>query len=259
MHFTPSSPLSSGLTAPCSRADRSRSPSAGKLEIPYIEIAGLVHDAQGGNREAQSELVRRYQVRVAGFVHKMIRHRNAVEDIVQTIMIRMIRRLPFLREPKVFESWLFRMARNEVVDAIRRIKCRVTLVEETSDGALSCDRNEYGHFEIQEAVNHAIECLPDPEREIMLLVIAGHTYHSIAARTGLTPSAVKLRVFRMRQILRPRMRAALGEAVPTEPVIETKPLQRKPKRKRKLRGNAGAADATVAVAMKPAPGLRRAA
>ena len=49
------------------------------------------------------------------------------------------------------------------------------------------------------------------DREFIRLVIAGHSYDGIAARTGLTRGAVKIRLYRMRLILRPRMRAALGE------------------------------------------------
>jgi RNA polymerase sigma-70 factor (ECF subfamily) len=204
MLFDSSNPLSS-ITAP--RATPS----------PYVEIAALVRRAQGGDQEAQCELVHRYQRRVAGFVHKMTRRRSAVEDIAQVVMIRMIRRLGYLRDPELFESWLFRMARNEVLDAIRRIKCRVSTVEEElADGALSDGSDNHARFEIQEAANHAIERLPHPERELILLLIAGHSYEAIAERTGLTAAAVKVRVYRMRLILRPRMLEALGEPVPDD-------------------------------------------
>lgn len=232
MFFDSSSQFSSPTTPPGFIAERSpvadNSPSS-----PSAAVGALVRDAQRGEQAAQSELVRGYQRRVAGFVHKMIRRRCAVEDITQTVMIRMIQRLPYLREPKVFESWLFRMARNEVLDALRRIKCRVPTVEEDWDWrGLSDDCDRQAHFEISEAVTHAIACLPQPDRAIILLIIAGHTYQSIAGQTGLTAMAVKVRVHRMRLILRPRMLEALGGKV-TGPglALDGAPSRRKEKTK----------------------------
>jgi FixJ family two-component response regulator len=147
------------------------------------------------------------------------------------------------------------MARNEVVDAVRRIKCRVTLVEEADHRALSSEQNDVAHFEIKEAVNHAIECLPHPEREIILRIIAGHSYQSIAAHSGLTPAAVKIRVFRMRQILRPRMLEALGETTAKKPEQEKRTETARSRRKGKTLGkkNASRSAATAALRSKQAP------
>jgi RNA polymerase sigma-70 factor (ECF subfamily) len=238
MLFDSSSPLSS-ITAP--------------EASPYAEIAALVRQAQCGDEEAQAELVHRYQRRVAGFVHKMTRRRHVVEDVAQVVMIRMVRRLSYLRAPELFEPWLFRMARNEVLDAIRRSKCRVSTVEEElAGGALSDGSNHQAHFEIREAANHAIACLPQPERKLILLLIAGHSYESIAAHTGLTPAAVKVRVYRMRLLLRPRMLEALGEPVPDDLLqVEGHPRS-EAKAKRRSRAGQPAHHAT-AIAASSAP------
>lgn len=51
----------------------------------------------------------------------------------------------------------------------------------------------------------------EAEKERIRMVIAGHRYHAISARLGLTRSNVKIRLYRIRLILRPLMRRALGE------------------------------------------------
>lgn len=80
--------------------------------------------AQAEDREAQSELVRRYSGRIAGFVRPMVKGGDAVEDFVQLITIKMCRRLPALREAMLFESWLFMLSRSTVLDHWCRAKCR---------------------------------------------------------------------------------------------------------------------------------------
>jgi len=67
-------------------------------------IIDLVNRANAGHSDAQAELVQRYTRRVAGFVRSIIRQPDAVEDVTQTVFIKMFRRLGRLREPAVFES-----------------------------------------------------------------------------------------------------------------------------------------------------------
>src|SRR6185436_12574829 len=88
------------------------------------ELIDLVQRAAGTDSAAQAELVRRYTRRIGGFVRAIIRQPDAVEDVTQMVFIKMFRRLARLRDPAVFESWLFTMARNTALDFIRRRQCR---------------------------------------------------------------------------------------------------------------------------------------
>jgi DNA-directed RNA polymerase specialized sigma24 family protein len=94
------------------------------------ELVGLVVRAQRSEMAAQSELVRRYTVRLSAFVRPILFQPSAVEDVVQMVFIKMVRRLTLLRDPAVFESWLFRLARNTAVDFLRRRRCRPTMVSD---------------------------------------------------------------------------------------------------------------------------------
>src|SRR5215217_1543308 len=95
----------------------------------------LVRRAEAGDPAAQADLMRRYVRRVSGFVRSIIRQTDAVEDVTQIVFIKMFRRLGRLRDPAVFESWLFTLARNTSLDFLRRRRCRpntVTLDEEVN-------------------------------------------------------------------------------------------------------------------------------
>src|SRR5260221_8521604 len=86
-------------------------------------LIDLVCRANAGESSAQAELVRRYTRRVAGFVRAIIRQPDAIEDVTQMVFIKMFRRLGRLRDPAVFESWLFTLARNTGLDFIRPRPC----------------------------------------------------------------------------------------------------------------------------------------
>src|SRR5262245_30713028 len=83
-------------------ADSSAAAKADKAAL--IEV---VRRAEAEDPAAQSELVRRYTRRVSGFVRGIIRQPDAIEDVTQMVFIKMFRRLGRLRDPAVFESWLF--------------------------------------------------------------------------------------------------------------------------------------------------------
>ena len=57
------------------------------------ELTGVVVRAQRGEMAAQSELVRRYTVRISAFVRPILLQPSSVEDVVQMVFIKMVRRL----------------------------------------------------------------------------------------------------------------------------------------------------------------------
>ena len=166
-------------------------------------LIALVQRAESGDPAAQSELVRRYTRRVAGFVRAIIRQPDAVEDVTQMVFIKMFRRLSRLRDPAVFESWLFTLARNTGLDFIRRRNCRpstvgideqVNQIPDPSTGSATT--------EILHALDRALERLSPIDRSLVAQFVAGDSYGDIASRTGLSLASVKVRLHRVRPFLR---------------------------------------------------------
>lgn len=166
-------------------------------------LIALVQRAESGDPEAQSELVHRYTRRVAGFVRAIIRQPDAVEDVTQMVFIKMFRRLSRLRDPAVFESWLFTLARNTGLDFIRRRNCRpstvgideqVNQIPDPSTGSATS--------EILHALERALERLSPIDRSLVSQFVAGDSYGDIASRTGLSLASVKVRLHRVRPFLR---------------------------------------------------------
>lgn len=178
------------------------------------ELSALVVRAQCDDMAAQSELVRRYTVRISAFVRPILFQPSSVEDVVQMVFIKMVRRLELLRDPAVFESWLFKLARNTAVDFLRRRRCRPNTVwderelEQAPD--VSSDRPV---AEIMEALSLALARLSPTDRNLVNLIVEGNSYQTVAAREGLTVGAVKVRLNRVRPYLRMSVGGAIGARV----------------------------------------------
>lgn len=184
----------------------------GMTPTERTELAALVMRAQAGDSGAQSEMVRKYTRRITGQVRLIIRQPDDVEDVVQIVFTKMFRRLARLREPGAFEPWLFRLSRNTALDFIRRRRCRpVTVPAEKDFFEIPDPASANTTGEIMDALSAALARVSAKDRELVTLYVQGNSYHSLAARHGLTLGAVKARLHR----IRPYLRSFVGEATET--------------------------------------------
>lgn len=175
------------------------------------ELTAIVIRAQTGDMAAQSELIRLYSHRIAGFVRTIVRNPNAIEDVTQNVFIKMVRRLPWLREAISFESWLFAMARSTSLDYLRARSRRPELFSEDLQTFEAADPSQpHVMTEILEALNLALTELSPKDRTLVGMVVEGHSYQTIAEREGLTLGAVKARLARVRPFLRTAVGLATG-------------------------------------------------
>ncbi len=190
-------------------------------------LLALVKRAQRGDLTAQSELVRRYTVRISGFVRSIISQPSAVEDVAQTVFIKMVRRLALLRDAVTFESWLFALARNTALDFIRRRNCRPVTISDEGDFRTTPDTNNGQAFtEIMEALEHALVRLSPKDRNLVTHIVQGNSYQFAAAREGLSVGAVKVRLNRVRPFLRVSVGEAIGLPLPAEATTKWRPPPR---------------------------------
>ena len=167
------------------------------------ELIALVRRAEAGDSAAQTELVQRYTRRIAGFVRAIVRQPDAIEDVTQTVFIKMFRRLGRLRDPAVFESWLFTLARNTSLDYLRRRSCRPnTIGLDDTVNEIADPSTGSATGEILAALDRALARLAPLDRTLVTQYVAGDTYGDIAALTGLSLATVKVRLHRVRPFLR---------------------------------------------------------
>jgi RNA polymerase sigma-70 factor, ECF subfamily len=170
------------------------------------ELTLVVLRAREGDLAAQSDLVRRYQRRIAGHVRSLIHQPDAVDDVTQMVFIKMVRRLARLRDPALFECWLFTLSRHTAFDFIRHRRRRPSTVAMEDELAEIPDTDRSAATnEIRDELDLALAELTPIDRTLITRYVEGHTYRVMAIEEGLTSAAVKARLHRVRPFLRQRL------------------------------------------------------
>lgn len=196
-------------------------------EATAAELRKRVQAAGRGDALAQTTLVRDYTPRLAGLIRTIVRQPSAIEDLVQITFIKMLRALPYLRDPAVFEPWLFRIARSTALDHLRRQKCRPVMVADEIELMNAAEvRHDEAVTEISEALERALGHLTPKDQRLMRMLVQGHNYHTLASQEGLTVGAVKARICRIRGFLRVAVGTATGTRQASPEELQRRPLIR---------------------------------
>jgi RNA polymerase sigma-70 factor (ECF subfamily) len=82
------------------------------------------------DKEAYSEIVRRYQAKLAHYLRKFINHSAELEDVLQDVFIKAYRNLYSFDVKQKFSSWIFRVAHNEAINNIKKRKNERLVLDE---------------------------------------------------------------------------------------------------------------------------------
>ena len=104
------------------------------LDPEIVAEARLVSDALGGSQAAFEQIVRRYQRPVISLIVRMIGDPAQAEDLAQETFVKAFRNLKSFDATRRLSSWLFRIAHNTTLDALRRLKPEVLELDGLHDG-----------------------------------------------------------------------------------------------------------------------------
>lgn len=148
----------------------------------------LIEKCQQGDSHAFAALVNSHRKNVLTYFWRNCGSTSEAEDMLQETLIKVWRALPRYRYEYRFTVWLFGIARNVLIDHLRRKKTRsvvrftdeVPEQMETANPAFTLEAAE-----IQEKLEAAIERLPEKQREIFLLRQHSEmSFKEIAESTG---------------------------------------------------------------------------
>jgi RNA polymerase sigma factor (sigma-70 family) len=104
--------------------------------------ADLIEQAQGGNRDAFGELVRRHRSKAFDWARNVARDPHLAEDIVQEALLRAFLYLGTLADMDRFLPWLYKIVRNEALMKLR--KAENSGRERTFTGLVAVDKETNG-------------------------------------------------------------------------------------------------------------------
>ena len=170
---------------------------------PAPSFATTVEGARAGDQAAIRSLIELYQGRIGRFVLSMLGDDSEWEDVAQATFVKMILGIERLQSVEIFESWLFKIARNACLDHLRRRRWRRLFTSwELRHGEIAAPAGEIENGRLAH-VERALTKLPIDQRELISLMRENDwSYGDLARITGVSASAVKSRLFRARNRLR---------------------------------------------------------
>jgi len=165
----------------------------------------LVADAKRGDREAFGRIFDAYAAPVHRFIASRVNRPSDAEDLTQLVFVKALEALPRYEARGVpFGGWLFRLARNTVIDHVRtrREHADLEAVGEQLDGIAGPDEIVAKRTDM-DAVAVALEALTAEQREaIALRFFAGLSAREAAVAMGKQEGTIRGLQFRAIAALR---------------------------------------------------------
>jgi RNA polymerase sigma factor (sigma-70 family) len=145
-----------------------------------------------------SEALERDQPRLRSFIRKHVADTGEAEDILQDVFYELLEAYRLMKPIEHVTAWLFRVARNRMVDLFRRKKpgSLNNPASTEDDGATledllpSADNGPeaaYARGLLLDALDDALEELPEAQREVFIAhELMGQSFKDISAETGLS-------------------------------------------------------------------------
>ena len=140
------------------------------------------------------------------FIRARVENETAAEDIRQDVFLKLQRHLAAGRSIRDIGPWLFRTARNAIIDHYRRRKPSEAIEEDLATDEHR--RPDPAREPLIASFRGMVRSLPDGYREAVVLAEIEELPHKeVARRLGLTLAATKSRVLRGRAMLRKQLLA----------------------------------------------------
>jgi len=172
----------------------------------------VVREVLRGDRDAFRQLVQRYERSIYTLCLRIVRDRHEAEDCAQTAFLKAYSELASFNLSRSFRNWLYRIATNVCIDALRRAKVRPAepSIEEPrleELGGRQPDPRQAASFsELRQLVRGALDSLDDEYRlPLVLFYMEGLECAEIAGMLRLRLGTVKTRMRRGRLILREKI------------------------------------------------------
>ena len=161
--------------------------------------------------ERFNEIIRDYSERVYYHVRRFVNSHEDADDLVQEIFLKVWNALPSFRGEAQTYTWIYRIATNEALNALRREKVRAALrfssLDEVMERRIDSDPWFSGDA-AQRTLSKAVARLPEKQRQVFILRYYDEMpYEEMSKVLDTSVGALKASY----HLAQERIRAALGE------------------------------------------------
>jgi RNA polymerase sigma factor (sigma-70 family) len=173
-----------------------------------------------------SETVERERGRLRNFIRRRVPDEAEAEDILQDVFYELVEAYRLMKPIEQMGAWLFRVARNRIIDVFRKKKPEAMSVlpsqgqedaeqltlEELLPSPEAGPEAEYARSVLLDELDAALEELPDDQRDIFVAhEIEGRSFKEISAETGVSVNTLLSRKHHAVLHLRRRLQSIYDE------------------------------------------------
>ncbi len=132
-----------------------------------------------------SEVVRRERTRLGNFVRKRVPDVADAEDILQDVLYELVEAYRLMRPIEHAGAWLYRVARNRIVDLFRKQRPDALTLEDLLPSPDAGPEALYVRGVLLENLRAALAELPEEQRFVFVAhEIEGRSFKELAEQTG---------------------------------------------------------------------------
>ncbi len=158
----------------------------------------LVSAYAAGDNNAFDQLLKRHKARLFNFILSMVKDSDLADDIFQETFVKAIVTIRQGRynDQGKFIAWIYRIARNLVIDSYRQDKVENQLSTDDENGVNLLNRSEFSEgtvedtligMQIEEDLRALVTELPESQRQVVdMRFYQNLSFKEIAALTGVS-------------------------------------------------------------------------
>jgi RNA polymerase sigma factor (sigma-70 family) len=173
-----------------------------------------------------AETIGREQGRLWNFIRGRVANESDAEDILQDVFYELVQAYRLMKPIEQVSAWLYRVARNRIIDRFREKRPEASTdvpvasaeageelrLEDLLPSTEAGPEADFARRVLLEELDAALEELPDDQREAFVAhELEGRSFKELAAETGVSANALRLRKHYAVAHLRERLEAIYHE------------------------------------------------
>jgi RNA polymerase sigma-70 factor (ECF subfamily) len=172
-------------------------------DINEKEIPEILRRAKKGKGNSREKLFEYIYPKIYRFIYYRTNNKTDAEDLAGDVILKIAKALP--RQKGNFNSWIYKIARNTVIDFYRKQSVRKSKVsiDEVLEGLPNGRKDFTKRILDGESLKKAMKLLTNNQKEVIFLkFIEGYKNKEVAEIVGVSEGAVKLLQFRALKAMR---------------------------------------------------------
>ena len=173
-----------------------------------------------------TEAIGRERGRLWNFIRRRVGNESDAEDILQDVFYELVQAYRLMKPIEQVSAWLYRVARNRIIDRFREKRPEASTdapvgfaedgeelrLEDLLPSPEAGPEADFARRVLLEELDAALEELPDEQREAFVAhELEGRSFKDLAAETGVSANALRLRKHYAVARLRERLEAIYYE------------------------------------------------